>query len=175
LPVGAERPVQADVAIIAATNQDLEALVAQGKFRRDLFARLRMARVVLPPLRRRREDIHAISRALLERLGGTWDVEHTEVEAMERLLLDPWPSNVRGLMAALGEIMGLQKKKGLRHWAVERVLGKLTPAAEKPLTRAVVTAALAATGGNESQAARQLGISRGKLRRFLAKVEDGAT
>jgi transcriptional regulator of acetoin/glycerol metabolism len=174
LPVGADQPVHADVLMVAATNQDLEGLVEAGRFRRDLFARLSMARIRLPPLRERREDIHAICRALASRLGITWSADATEVEAMERLLLDPWPSNVRGLMAAIGEIAGLVGKPGLRLWAVERVLGKLEAPGEKPLTEAMIQAALAACHGNQSQAARHLGISRGKLRRFLEKLESGS-
>jgi transcriptional regulator of acetoin/glycerol metabolism len=175
LPVGADRPVHADVLIVAATNQELDLLAAEGRFRRDLYARLIMARVSLPPLRDRREDVYAIGRAVAHRMGATIDPAETEVEAMERLLLEPWPTNVRGLMAALGAIAAIDPHPGLRLWAVEKVLGKHEPAQSGPLTRQVVDAALRAAGGNESSAARRLGITRGKLRRFLKKLEeDGA-
>jgi transcriptional regulator with GAF, ATPase, and Fis domain len=172
LPVGAERPLHADVLIVAATNRNLDLLASEGQFRRDLYARLIMARVPLPPLRERREDIYAIGRAVAHRMGATIDPASTEVEAMERLLLNPWPNNVRGLMAAVGEIAAMDPHPGLRLWAVEKVMGKPEAAQRGPLTRQVVDAALRASSGNESSAARRLGITRGKLRRFLKKLED---
>jgi transcriptional regulator of acetoin/glycerol metabolism len=169
LSVGAERPVQADVMIIAATNQKLEALVEQSRFRQDLFARLSVARLRLPPLRDRAEDLYSIARHVGPRVGAVLEPEHTEVEAMERLLLEPWPTNVRGLIAALSQIVAIDQGAGLRLWAVEEVLGKSKEIAGGPLTQTSVDAALQACDGNESRAARRLGVTRGKLRRFLSK------
>ncbi|MBW2529304.1 MAG: sigma 54-interacting transcriptional regulator [Deltaproteobacteria bacterium] len=169
LQVGASRPVRADVLIVAATNQDLELRVEQGSFRRDLLARLCMARLHLPPLRQRAEDIGAIARAVASRVGLELDPEHTEVEAVERLLLEPWPSNVRGLIGALSQMAALEPGPGLRLWAVESVLGPRQGTQDVPLTRDVVLGAMERTGGNQSETARRLGITRGKLRRLLDK------
>ncbi len=172
LPVGAERPVLADVLIIAATNQPLEHMVSDGRFRPDLWARLEMARVQLPALRQRIEDLFAIARAVGPTVGATVEAPVCEVEAIERLMLAPWPTNVRGLLAALGRVAAADPRPGLRLWAVDEVVGKHLDA-PAPVTRAAVDAALAACEGNESRAARRLGISRGKLRRLLRKP--GAT
>ena len=165
LPVGAQRPVPVDVLVVAATNRDLEACVEAGEFRRDLWARLAMARIEVPPLRERREDVFAVAVELSRRAGALLSAENAEVEAVERLLLEPWPSNVRGLDAALAAARRADPAAGLRLWALEEVLGEPSgrPSA---LTEEVVAAALEAAGGNVTAAAEKLGISRGKLLRF---------
>ncbi|MFO0592614.1 MAG: sigma 54-interacting transcriptional regulator [Polyangiaceae bacterium] len=165
LPVGAQRPVKVDIAVIAATNRDLESMVETGTFRRDLFARLAMARVRIPPLRDRSEDIFAVAREMASRTGGSLSADDAEVEAVERLLLAPWPGNVRELAAALSAVRRLDPEPGLRLWALDEVLGEARPQ-RSALTAEVVEAALAAAGGNVSAAADKLGVSRGKLLRF---------
>ncbi|MCC6527736.1 MAG: sigma 54-interacting transcriptional regulator [Polyangiaceae bacterium] len=179
LPVGATQPVRVDVLLIAATNRDLESLVAAGTFRRDLHARLAMARLVLPPLRDRPEDLFAVAQALAarERLPLTSDA--TEVEAVERMLLYPWPSNTRELAAVLRRANALDPEtRGLKLWTVEQVLGPTGPTgasgpggpnSPRALSQQLVTATLEECGGSEAAAARRLGVSRGKLRRFLGK------
>lgn len=170
LPVGANEPVTVDVLLIAATNRELEEMVAAGTFRRDLLARLESAVLELPPLRHRVEDVYAIARALADRAGMDLSPPACEVEAVERLLLDPWPSNARGLGATLTKVRALDKEPGLHLWSVEKVLGPAPSSRRQDgLTEERVQEALAACDGNESQAARALGISRGKLRRLLGK------
>ncbi len=97
-PVGEEKPIKVDVRVIAATNRDLEAEVAQGKFREDLFHRLNVVRLHVPPLRARREDIAPLVRHLLrecaKREGKTVALSEA---ALERLCQLPWPGNVRQL------------------------------------------------------------------------------
>lgn len=97
-PVGDEQPVKVDVRVIAATNRDLEAEVAQGKFREDLFHRLNVVRLHVPPLRARREDIAPLAKHLLRecarREGKTVSLSEA---ALERLCNLPWPGNVRQL------------------------------------------------------------------------------
>jgi len=170
LPVGAERPVIVDVCILAATNRHLEEMVEAGTFRRDLLARLSMARLRLPPLRNRAEDVFAIARAVAPRVRLDLPAEACEVEAVERLLLERWDTNVRGLLAALAQIATLDPTPGLRLWAIDEVLGPRADRVGAPLTVGTVRAALEACDGNESKAARRLGVSRGKLRRFLGKA-----
>ncbi len=169
LPVGATRPVHADVLIVAATNRSLEDMVEQGSFRRDLLARLESGRIELPPLRERREDLFPIMAVLSARRGIQLDAGVAEVEAVERLLLHAWPANVRELATTLDRIAALEPLPRLRLVTVERVLGAHpTSARTGQLTPMSVERALAACAGNETQAARQLGVTRGKLRRFLA-------
>jgi DNA-binding NtrC family response regulator len=171
LPVGASRPLQVDVLILAATNRDLEAMVERGTFRRDLLARLAMARLRLPPLRDRAEDIFAVARELGRRAGVVLESERVEVEAVERLMLERWPANVRQLDAALAAVRGADPAPGLRLWALEKVLGP-SPIGKPALTRVAVDAALAAAGGNVTAAAEQLGVSRGRLLRFRKRKSD---
>jgi DNA-binding NtrC family response regulator len=180
-PVGGERPITVDVALIAATHRDLEAMVEADRFREDLFARMAPVTLTLPPLRRRPEDVFAILAAIARRGGASLEPADVEVEAVERLLRDPWPTNVRGLHALWTRLQMTDPRPGLRAWAIREILGPApeataeSPASPEPtpLTRESVTEALAACEHNESRAARRLGVSRGKLRRFLAKHFDG--
>jgi MoxR-like ATPase len=165
LPVGADRAVAADVVVVAATNRNLEEMVEAGTFRRDLFTRLAMARIRIPALRDRAEDVFAVAQKLLARSGARLPAGEVEIEAVERLLLEPWPGNVRELDAALAEARRADPDPGLRLWALEEVLGEHKPDAKSALTTEVVEAAIAAAGGNVSAAAAQLGVSRGKLLR----------
>jgi transcriptional regulator with GAF, ATPase, and Fis domain len=169
LPVGAQRPVQVDVLFVAATHRDLEAMVEGGEFRRDLLARLAMASIELPALRDRSEDIFEIVRALWRRAEVTAPPpDQIEVEAVERLLLEPWPSNVRELDTVLAAVRRVDREPGLRLWALEQVLGERS-GSKTALTRDVVDAAVAAQGGNVTAAAAKLGVSRGKLLRLLKR------
>src|SRR6185437_7135318 len=98
--VGDSHPVRVDVRIIAATHSDLEKMVAQGTFRQDLFYRLNVIPVHLPPLRERREDIPLLVQLFLQRLGGEQVPPRTVTmsqEALRRLMAFSWPGNVRQL------------------------------------------------------------------------------
>jgi transcriptional regulator with PAS, ATPase and Fis domain len=172
LPVGAQRPVRVDVRVVAATNRDLEAMVEEGSFRRDLFARLAMARIRLPALRERCEDLFAVAAELGRRRGDALDAAGVEVEAMERLLLAPWPGNVRELDAALAAVRRLDPAPGLRLWALKEVLGEGS-GHKVALTHETVEAAIEAAGGNVSAAAEKLGVSRGKLLRHRKRAQKG--
>lgn len=172
LAVGASRPVSVDVLVVAATNRNLEEMVEAGTFRRDLFARLAMARIVVPALRDRNEDLFSIAEALSERAGaGKFPRDHVEVEAIERLLHQTWSGNVRELDAALSAIRRLDREPGLRLWALENVLGESSDK-KSALTREVVDAAVQAEAGNVTAAAQKLGVSRGKLLRMLKRTKD---
>jgi transcriptional regulator with AAA-type ATPase domain len=169
LPVGAGRAVSVNVLVVAATNRNLEEMVERGVFRRDLLARLAMARISIPALRDRNEDVFCIADALRRRAGRPSFVPaEVEVEAVERLLLAPWPSNVRELDAALGAAFRQDPESGLRLWALDEVLGE-RPAEKTALTRETVDAAIQAAGGNVTAAAEKLGVSRGKLLRLLKR------
>ncbi len=171
LPVGAVKSVMVDVVFVAATNRQLAAMVEEGRFRRDLLARLAAVSIALPPLRARAEDVFAIAERLESRRGRSLAAEDCEVEAVEQLLLQPWPANVRELSAALERLQATDARPGLRRWVVEDVLG-VASTQSSALTSERARTALDACGGNESEAARRLGVSRGRLRRFLDVTKD---
>ncbi len=172
LPVGASKSTNVDVLVVAATNRSLETMVVEGRFRRDLLARLAAAHVELPPLRERSEDIFAIASAIIARRGDHFDVAQVEVEAVEALMLRAWLGNVRELAAALDRIAGVDPPPALRKTAVWSVLGGAPPLRPPPLTPDRAQATLAECGGNQSEAARRLGVSRGQLLRFLRGQAD---
>lgn len=101
-PVGSDEPVEADARLVAATNRDLQEMVKNGEFRRDLYERLQVLRLRLPPLRERRQDI----RPLVGRFMALWNAQYGErryvtEESLELLESYSWPGNVRGLQNAL--------------------------------------------------------------------------
>ena len=163
--------------MIAATNRDLEAAIARGAFREDLYYRLRVFEIRLPPLRERREDVLPLAEAFLEEIGAAMGRPAAGIskEARERLLAYPWPGNARELRNALeravilaggGLITADQLPGGGRTRAAVPV-----PAGELPeegvnleaLERALVGKALARARGNRSQASRLLGLTRSQL------------
>jgi hypothetical protein len=163
LPVGAERAVKIDVAIVAATNRDLDAMVEAGAFRRDLLLRLSQTRLRVPSLSDRPEDIFAILQA---RLREPLPIAGCEVEAVERLLLHPWPGNVREMISVVDQIVGLGGGR-LTLAAAERLLGAAVR--RRALSVEEVRAAVEACGGSKHAAARRLGVSRGKVLRILGR------
>lgn len=166
-PVGADRPTRADVLVVAATNRSLERMVAEGTFRRDLFARLAVATLELPPLRERIEDLFAIACAFALRRGERYDVSMVDVEAVERLMLHDFPNNMRELYAVLERVASSDPPPGLRMAALSQVMRGPISSRRGSLTRERVEAVLLANKGNQSQAARELGVSRGQLLRYL--------
>jgi two-component system response regulator AtoC len=100
VPIGSRRQVRVDVRIVAATHQDLERMVREGRFREDLYYRLRELEITLPPLRERREDIPMLvarfSREAAEELGFA-EVPSLSPDAPKRLLAEPWRGNIREL------------------------------------------------------------------------------
>ncbi len=167
LQVGASDPRKVDVVVISATHRDLAAMVAKETFRADLLARLRASRIDLPPLRERREDILAIALATAAKRGIHYDTATIEPEAVERLLLHSWPANVRELARTMEQVASRRAPPTLTRWALDKVLGPMET--KITLTTAAVDRALAAAHGNQSEAARKLGVDRPTLLRHLAK------
>jgi DNA-binding NtrC family response regulator len=174
-PVGSSRNVPVDVRVIAASNHELVALVQRGLFRADLYGRLAQWIIRTPPLREHREDIPALSRALLVRLGAGDRALTPDLE--EAVLLHPWPLNVRGLSNVLsiaaiatpaGEPLGLSAEvhQALRDNVLEAIpLLAETPAIELDGTH--LEELLRSCGGRVAAAARQAGISRPRMYRLL--------
>ena len=193
VPVGSETPVKVDVRIIAATHRDIGALVRAGKFREDLYYRLNVVTLQLPPLRDRKQDIPLLMdhflRELTERHGrGPVAVD---AEAQHRLLAYDWPGNIRELQNVLERALVLAEQDviGPEHLPAEVRPGGGPPdppapdADEAPVVspsvnvllsleeveRRHVLRVLEATGGSREEASRILGISRRTLTRMVQR------
>ncbi|MEO0601312.1 MAG: sigma 54-interacting transcriptional regulator, partial [Myxococcota bacterium] len=170
--VGGHEPTFPDVRVIAATNRDLNTMVAEGTFRADLYWRLAVLTVRLPSLRERKGDVGLLTRTLLSRLHpGT----HIEPDAIARLEAHPWPGNVRELRNVLTRafVMAGNPIRGeavtFNPWAAgETPVARSAAAASPGDERARLAEALQRSGGNRSQAARALGMPRSTL---LYKIE----
>ena len=182
--VGSNHTIAVDVRVVAATNKDLEALVREGKFRDDLFYRLDVVRIHLPPLRERREDIPLLTQAFLTEFARQ---NHRKImgltpDAQQALAAYEWPGNVRELRAAIehGVALCRGERIGLRDLP-PRISGQsLSPRPGLPgaasvrgslnleeMERTFMQAALQQTEGNVTEAAKLLGISRRTLHRKL--------
>jgi DNA-binding NtrC family response regulator len=174
-PVGSARNLPVDVRVVAASNRELGALVQQGLFRADLYGRMAQWIIRTPPLREHREDIPALVRTLLARLGAGARLLTPDLE--EALLLHPWPLNVRGLSNVLciasiatpaAEPLGLgpEVREALR----DNDLDRAVPPAEPPaieLDRVHLEELLRRFGGRVAESARSAGVSRPRLYRLL--------
>ena len=183
LRVGGSESRGVDVRVVAATNRDLRAAIAEGRFREDLFYRLSVIPVQLPPLRRRPEDILPLARHFLARAaeqGGRHLELHPDTE--QRLLGHPWPGNVRELENAVerATILGRGDAVGPEDLLLEESASSPPPAnlAEGTLqeyldarTAERIRAALTATGGRRADAARDLGIDRTTLFRLMKRLQ----
>ena len=172
--VGSTKTVRVNVRVIAATNQDLGELMAQGRFRADLFYRLNVIPIELPPLRERREDIPALVEHLLAMLASKGrKVKAVAPAVMETFLEYHWPGNIRELENTLEHAVVCSKGSVIEMNALPRTL--LRPSVA-PLGRPRVSdgdrtlAVLAQHGGNHSAAARALGINRTTLWRRLKRI-----
>ena len=184
--VGAERTRKVDVRIVAATNQDLARMVEEGKFRRDLFFRLNVAGISLPPLRERREDIPLMVEHFLAKLAardGRPAPKPIDPAALARLAAYRWPGNVRELE---NEVTRAEALSGARITAAD--LAPRIGAADDPglistenqdnlvlkprverLERSLVREALGRSGNNQTKAAELLGLSRFGLQKKLKR------
>lgn len=105
--IGSDRVTPVDIRVITATNRDLENAIAQGRFRQDLFYRLNVLNIYIPPLRERREDIYKIALAFFRRRKGPPDGEPVLAELLDRLRQYPWPGNVRELQNFVERVCAL--------------------------------------------------------------------
>jgi DNA-binding NtrC family response regulator len=183
VPVGSETTVKIDVRVIAATHRDLTELVRQGRFREDLYYRLDVVTLRLPPLRERRQDIPLLVDHFLRTLSsrhGRGPVA-LDPEALRRLLAYDWPGNIRELQNVLERALLLAEQGviGPEHLATTvRPAAAALPDTPSPVTplrgleeveREHVIRVLAATGGNREESSRILGISRRTLTRMIQR------
>jgi DNA-binding NtrC family response regulator/tetratricopeptide (TPR) repeat protein len=182
-PIGENQPVEVDVRVVAATNADLERAVADGRFREDLFHRINVIRIHVPPLRERREEIPALIDhylPLYEEQAGKRDIKFSQT-AMDAMLVYDWPGNVRQLCNELRRVVtyaesdALVAADALSPEIVESGEEQAASSVEAPddgagsptlteaieaLERAMIQDALRSAGGNIARAAKDLGLSR---------------
>jgi two-component system, NtrC family, response regulator AtoC len=189
--VGGNQTLRADVRLIAATNKNLEQLVSEGKFRDDLFFRLNVVRITMPPLRERKEDIPILVRGFLRHFCKVNEKPLLDLtpDAMDALLSYDWPGNVRELRTAIehGVVMATGPKISLRDLpmalrqaasvasprgisAAEAFGEKASPLDLHETERKLIMQALASTNGNVTAAAKKLGISRRTLHRKINEM-----
>jgi DNA-binding NtrC family response regulator len=179
--LGDIRPLQVDVRVIATTNRPLTAMVAEGKFRADLFFRLNVIPLSLPPLRERRDDVPDLINHFVRKYAAASlsHVERFSPDLIERLQAYEWPGNVRelenfvrrALVLAPGPVVGLELLPEAGFQNDDSSLGGIEPGLTlRELERTLLEKTLDATGGNRTRAAGMLGVSlrtvRNKIREF---------
>ena len=193
--VGSNKPMKVDVRVVAATNKDLAKLVEEGKFREDLYWRLRVVTIHMPPLRDRRSDIPVLTEHFLKDLASAngKTPKPLSEEALPALMAYDWPGNVRELRSAieLGVVMSNSNRVMLKHlpaylsgggFAAPRVQGQGNgkgAAVEvipqdlnlEKMEHRFIEAALQRTGNNRTEAAELLGISRRTMQRKMAEMD----
>jgi DNA-binding NtrC family response regulator len=185
-PLGEPRPVHVDVRVVTATNADLEKLVAEGRFREDLFYRLNVVRLEVPPLRDRREEIPPLVQHFLDRCSREAHKSGLRIadETLEYLILYRWPGNVRQLANEVRRLVALAESNAVlmpEHLSPAIAASRRTiPASERPpaptefvvrmdqpmsaamehLERSMIQYALRLSSGRVEEAAQRLGLSR---------------
>jgi len=187
-PVGSEQSKKVDVRVICATNKNIREMVAQGTFREDLYYRIAVVPVEMPPLRERRNDIALLARHFLDKNSGRLSrgpVTFSD-DALSILMNYQWPGNVRQLQNAIQFALIKCREPVImpQHLPPEILAGTYIPlgikntpgkAGRRPkLTDDVVKRALEKTGGNKARAARLLGVGRATLYNFINGVPEKA-
>ena len=175
-PLGAARGRAVDVRVVAATNKNVQKMVEEGKFREDLWFRLNVVRLLIPPLRERRGDAallaHYFLRKYNERYGRQARLLDSGLKALEEYT---WPGNVRQLQHMMERLAILAEHGRIDREAVTEAIELMEPREQSSETLADTEAeqirrVLAATGGNKSRAAKILGIERKTLYRKLERM-----
>ncbi len=184
-PVGSNAPVRFEARIVAATNQDLEAAIRRGAFRNDLFFRLNVVSIKLPPLRDRKEDIPELVRHFLECFSTEKTVRRISDEALGQLMRYDWPGNVRELENCIqhavsmgsGPFIQIQDMPSTMLYHLARKSASLAaPFTLQALEQQAIRQALQKTGGDRARAAKLLGIGKTTIYRKLKEygIELGA-
>ena len=181
--VGGVRPIHVDVRIVAATNRDLDVAVKEGRFREDLYHRLNVVPIMLPPLRERIEDIPALAHHFLRRFAEEVKRNLSEIseEALGKLSAYEWPGNVRELANVIERAVVLGQGPEI---ASHDLPARIAAAQSEPQSdgisyrdamdayrRQLVTRALTQTQGNRAAAARALGLHEKYFLRLLKSLE----
>jgi DNA-binding NtrC family response regulator len=174
-PVGAERAEKTEARVVAATHQDLEQLATERRFREDLYYRLRVVEIVIPPLRERPGDVPLLADQMIRRASSAIGaaIPVLSAEALEKLTQHTWPGNVRELENCLMRAVVLAGGNVVRpeHLSIASARpdagARVVPLDD--MEREHVARALAETGGHKTRAAELLGVSRPRLNRLIEK------
>jgi two-component system, NtrC family, response regulator AtoC len=189
-PVGSNDSIHVQVRVVAATNRDLESAIHEGTFRKDLFFRLNVVSITLPPLRERRSDIPMLAQYFLDRLAEGENIKFTS-SAMKLLMRYEWPGNVRELENCLCRAVTLGDRKvidesdlspALLHGNGMRGTESAAPDADDvsstvaldELERLTIQRVFEKVGGDKTKAGELLGISRATLYRKLKRYQISA-
>ncbi|HYG69164.1 MAG TPA: sigma-54 dependent transcriptional regulator [Anaeromyxobacteraceae bacterium] len=178
-PVGAGRVDKVNVRVVACTNRDLEAEARAGRFREDLYWRLAVVELVVPPLREHRDDVPALAQEFARRYAQRFGLDEVRLspELVERLRQAEWPGNVRQLENAIARMVALAPTREIGPDAFPAPPPRPAEDADEPegagptegatlreqldaLERSIIAKTMAETGGNQSEAARRLGVGR---------------
>jgi DNA-binding NtrC family response regulator len=177
-PVGADRPERSEARVIAATHRNLERLVAAGEFREDLYYRLRVVEITVPPLRDRIADVVPLAEHLVRKVSGSQGRRPPAIsrEALDALMAHTWPGNVRELENCLTRAIVLATGDVIRpeHLALQSAVAAAGPVRLTTLEqveRDHLVQVLAAVSGHKARAAQILGVSRPRLDRLIRKYE----
>jgi len=187
-PLGSDRTIKVDIRVIAATNRDLERDVREGRFREDLYYRLNVVPLMLPPLRERREDIPLLAEHFLalSREKNRKAVKRISGKALDALVRYEWPGNIRELENCVERAVIMAGEDVLRPADFPPQIGKLSGEEETDgfdipeglslaeMERALIIKTLAETGGNRTRAAEILGINRRTLQNKLKQYKLGS-
>jgi PAS domain S-box-containing protein len=181
--IGGTTPLRSDFRLITASNQNLEEMVAEGKFRKDLFYRLNVIRLRIPPLRERREDVLPIARSIIQNIADDSPFREIKIQhqAEEALINYDWPGNVRELLNLLSRAMCFSEDGSIHLYDLPfflrtRIpdsedtgfsLGKVVSGSEKE----AILKALASTNNNKTEASVLLGIHRTLLYKKMKKYQ----
>ena len=172
-PLGGRRSVPLDIRIIAATNRDLDQRMANNEFRQDLYFRLNVARVHLPPLRERKDDIQLLIDHFVQKFAAQFGrgIEGFSDEAMELLLRYDWPGNIRELMNLTERIFIDPPQDKITVADLPESMRNRAPVRQEtvPAEREILLYTLSQTNWNKSKAAERLHWSRMTLYRKIAK------
>lgn len=177
-PVGSERPLEVDVRVVVATNKNLEELVRQAQFREDLFYRIHVIPIVLPPLRERKEDIPTLAEVFLKKFGVQMkkEVKGLTPAALQRLMLHDWPGNVRELENTIEYAVAMTVQDVLTEDLILPAKNEADQEPAKPLKeakdafeKAYMVRLLELTRGNVSSAATLAGKYRADFYTLLKK------
>lgn len=182
-PLGGEKPIEVDVRIIVAAKNDLKEEVRKGLFREDLFYRIHVIPIHLPPLRERKEDIPYLTEHFLKKFNKQMkkEVRALTPQAMQRLMLYDWPGNIRELENTVEYAVAMTQQDVITELilptkiTLQEQFKPIKEASEavslKGLERSAIIKALSQVGNNAPQAAKRLGISKATLYRKLKEYD----